>query len=352
MGRIIVFGRFPPPFGGNAKHTSDLARSLEEAGVDVERKRFVDGFTPGSADVERSVVSVVRHFRSLRKADTVFDSSTFVFEYIEGYARFAFVALKMLRRFRWIKRLHDESALDRYAGYTRLQKAFFRFALRRVDVLVLDNDAARERWRPVAGPRLRIEVVTPLLPPSPEVFSPALRHGRPVSDGRRRRIVSIGPFIDRYSFRELSDVVDRMRGDGRDLELVLIETGFARDEAFAERVLRGRDWITVLRGLSDRELADEMRRADVFVRGLKDDSFGIARIEALWAGTPVVGTDGPGAETRGNFAFEPGNEDDLERQLEAALDGADPAEIERWACLFEDEAKANRDRLLALASAQ
>src|SRR2546430_9509669 len=65
MGRIVVFGPFPPPYGGNAKHTADVARSLEEAGVTVERKRFTMDFEPGSPHVQRSVKSVVRNFASV-----------------------------------------------------------------------------------------------------------------------------------------------------------------------------------------------------------------------------------------------------------------------------------------------
>src|SRR5262245_42267146 len=178
MGRIVVFGPLPPPHGGNAKHTADLARSLEEAGAKVECKRFTMDFEPGSPHVQRSVKSIVRNFASVGRGDSVYDSSTFVFEYTGGYARVAFVVLKLLRRFRWIKRLHDESTLERYEQLGPLGRAFYRFALRRVDVLVLDNEPALERWQRLAGPGVRVRVIEPLLPPSRAIFSAELRRKR------------------------------------------------------------------------------------------------------------------------------------------------------------------------------
>jgi glycosyltransferase involved in cell wall biosynthesis len=350
MGRIIVFGPFPPPYGGNAKHTADVARSLEEAGAKVERKRFTMDFELGSPYVQRSVKSVVRNFASVGDGDTVYASSTFVFEYTGGYARVAFVALKLLRRFRWIKRLHDESTLERYEQLGSLGRALYRFALRRVDVLVLDNEPARERWQRLAGPRVHVQVIEPLLPPSPAAFSAELRRGRPRrGDHDRRTIVSIGAFIDRYSFREIADVIARLRQAGRNLELVLIETSFTRSEEYVHRVTRGRDWIEVVSNLTEQELAQQLRAADVFVRGLKDESFGISRVEALWAGVPAIATKGPGAE-RGMLLFDPRDEEELEAQLLTALDRTDPEQVERWAKEWEERALANRDALLRLAT--
>jgi glycosyltransferase involved in cell wall biosynthesis len=349
MGRVIVFGPFPPPYGGNAKHTADVARSLEEAGVNVERKRFTMDFEPGSPHVQRSAKSIVRNFASAGRGDTVYDSSTFVFEYTGGYARTAFVVLKLLRRFRWIKRLHDESTLERYAQLGPLGRAFYRFALRRVDVLVLDNEPARERWKRLAGPRVHVHVIEPLLPPSPAIFSAELRRGRVRrTNEHRRTVVSIGAFIDRYSFREIADVVERLRQADRNLELVLIETSFTRSEAYVRRVIQGRDWIKVVSNLTEQDLAQQLRASDVFVRGLKDESFGISRVEALWAGIPAIATKGAGAE-HGMLLFDPRDEEELEAQVVAALDRTDPDQVERWAKEWEKRALANRDALLELA---
>jgi glycosyltransferase involved in cell wall biosynthesis len=350
MGRIIVFGPFPPPHGGNAKHTADLARSLEEAGIPVERKRFTMDFAPGSPHVQRSVQSIVRNFASVGRGDTVYDSSTFVFEYTGGYARLAFVALKLLRRFRWVKRLHDESTLERYEHLGSFGRVLYRFVLRQVDVLVLDNEPARERWQRLAGPSVRVHVVEPLLPPSPAVFNSELRQSRARrGTNDRRTVVSIGAFIDRYSFRELADVTERLREAGRDLELILIETGFTRVEEYARRVIGDRDWIEVVSNLTEEELAQQLRSADVFVRGLKDESFGISRVEALWAGLPAVATKGPGVQ-RGMLLFDPRDEEELEAQIVAALDQTDPEQVERWAREWEQRAVANRDALLELAT--
>jgi glycosyltransferase involved in cell wall biosynthesis len=143
-------------------------------------------------------------------------------------------------------------------------------------------------------------------------------------------------------------VVERLRQAGQNLQLVLIETSFTRSEEYVRRVIRSRDWIKVVSNLTEPELAQQLRASDVFVRGLKDESFGISRVEALWAGIPAIATRGAGAED-GMLLFDPRDEDELEAQLVTALDRMDPDQVERWAKEWEQRAFANRDAMLELA---
>jgi glycosyltransferase involved in cell wall biosynthesis len=88
------------------------------------------------------------------------------------------------------------------------------------------------------------------------------------------------------------------------------------------------------------------KRSDVFVRGFGFDSYGLSRIEAIWAGLPVVATRS--GETRGMLLYDFADVSALTRQLERAL-SEPPSDLEHWSALYRKEAEANllaiRERL-------
>ncbi len=78
---------------------------------------------------------------------------------------------------------------------------------------------------------------SPLTAEMDEAFFDALRHAR--------RVCSIGVFTPEYGFLHAAEAVERLRREtGEDIALVLLDGDFARDEAYREEVLRGREWIT------------------------------------------------------------------------------------------------------------
>jgi glycosyltransferase involved in cell wall biosynthesis len=82
-----------------------------------------------------------------------------------------------------------------------------------------------------------------------------------------------------------------------------------------------------------------MRRCDAFVRGFGLESYGLSRVEAVWAGLPVVATRA--GETRGMLLYDFSDVAALTAQLKRALSGGHERETAEWAALYRREAERN-----------
>jgi len=191
--------------------------------------------------------------------------------------------------------------------------------------------------------RQRITVVPCLLPPANET---ALSRSNETGEllerycSRDKRVCSIGVFFPSYGFKDVAEAVEELRRrTGKDIGLLLLDGGFVRDEAYRNDVLQNRDWITVLEKVPNAEINEILRRSDVFVRAFGDESYGISRIEALWAGTAVIATRA--GETRGMRLYDFGDVEELSSQLQGVL--FDPAQKEpnEWAEVYRKEAEEN-----------
>jgi glycosyltransferase involved in cell wall biosynthesis len=157
---------------------------------------------------------------------------------------------------------------------------------------------------------------------------------------RAKRVCSVGVFIHDYGFLHAAEAVERLRREtGEDLGLVLLDGDFASDAAYREEVLRGREWVTVLKNVAHPDVFRVMRRCDAFVRGFGLDSYGLSRVEAIWCGLPVVATRA--GETRGMLLYDFGDVAALTAQLGRALSGEHARETREWAERYRREAEEN-----------
>ena len=110
-------------------------------------------------------------------------------------------------------------------------------------------------------------------------------------------------------------------------------------------VLRGREWVTVLKSVAHAHVFEVMRRSSVFVRGFGLESYGLSRVEAIWCGLPVVATRA--GETRGMLLYDFGEVDELTRLLKRALSGEHASETAEWGATYTREAEANLKAITA-----
>jgi glycogen synthase len=341
--KVVLLGPYPPPHGGVSVYVQTLFDHLKGRGLRLwaygerelrdERVRFM-------RDKRRELIPLLlREGRGARVADC----THFLFEYPSALVP-VWVALKRLLGFEWVKILHDGSLPVRHARFGRTRRALFRLAARNVtEFVVVSEELAR--WLrdevKVAQPVTHVGSLLPVpyrdaegeLPAEvDELFSDAPRHAR--------RVCSVGVFIPEYGFLHAALAVERLRREtGEDVRLVLVDGGFARDEAYRDEVLGGRGWITVLKNVPHPDVFKILKRCDAFVRGFGLESYGLSRVEALWAGLPVVATRA--GETRGMLLYDFGDVDGLTRQLRRALSGGRADETARWADTYAREAEEN-----------
>lgn len=345
MNRTVLFGPFPPPQGGVASFVESLADALREQGIGYTAKPYRE---PGQSpdDVRQTFGSVLHHFRHLGKGDVCIDSSSFFLEYPSPDASLAWLALGV-RRFRWVKILHDATLPSRFAMFTRVQRRLVMAATKRIDMLVAVNETLR-RWAigELAIPAERTRTIGSLLP------LPAHSESVPVAvrdvfgAAGEAVVTTIGCFTPEYGLDTLALAVEQLRNDaGKALRLLVLDPGFNvnAEPAFRERVLAGRSWIRVVTGLPRRDVLTVLGRSAVFVRPTQFESVGLSRIEALMVGTPVIAT--PVGETRGMRLFPIGDSEALACALSEVL-AADKSSTAAAGHLFRDAARRNLDALM------
>jgi glycosyltransferase involved in cell wall biosynthesis len=347
--KVVLLGPYPPPHGGVSVYVSTLFEHLKARGLHLWTygEREVQGASVRfMKDKRRELVPLIlREGRGARVADC----THFLLEYPSALVP-VWVLLRRVLGFEWVKILHDGSLPVRHARFGRARRALFRLAARSVTEFVVVSREL-ERWLreevKVTRPVTHVGSLLPVPYRDAEGELPA-EFEKEFSDARRRarRVCSAGAFIPEYGFLHAALAVERLRREtGEDVRLVLLDGDFARDEAYREEVLRGRPWVTVLRNVPHPDVFKILKRCDAFVRGFGLESYGLSRVEALWAGLPVVATRA--GETRGMLLYDFGDVDELTRQLTRALGGGHAQETAGWAATYAREAEENLGAIAA-----
>ena len=277
------------------------------------------------------------------------DSTHFHLEYPHPALLPLWLASKSVLRFRWIKLLHDGSLPSRYESFGRLRKWLFITAIRHIDVIIVVNRELESWLRRVADFKGNVSFISPLLPLPPnwgdEQLSSSLLEKIDQFSTHKKRVMSIGVFTPSYGFHHVADSIERLRREtDEDIGLLLVDGRFDGDDEYRERVLNGRDWITVAENVPHPALKHVFGVSDVFVRAFAHESFGLSRVEALWCNTPVIATNT--GETRGILTFEFGDIEQLCTHLKVILHDPFTADTSQWAAMFREEAKENLEKYL------
>ena len=341
--QVVLRGPYPPPYGGVSVYVAALFAALKGRGLRLWTYGDEELKGPGvrfMLDKRRELVPLLlREGRGARVADC----THFLLEYPSALAP-VWVILKHLLGFEWVKIVHDGSLPARHPKFGPVRRALFRAAVGSVTEFVVVGEEL-ERWlREEAGATQKISVVKSLLP-VPERYAqvklPTETESALADFTRRaRKVSSVGVFINDYGFLHAALAVERLRREtGEDVGLLLLDGGFASDSSYREEVLRGREWITVLKNVAHPHVFRILERCDAFVRGFGLESYGLSRVEAVWCGLPVVATRA--GETRGMLLYDFGDVDALTAQLGRALSGAHARETLEWAALYRREAEEN-----------
>lgn len=161
-----------------------------------------------------------------------------------------------------------------------------RFTYRRA-ALVCPVSPLMENCLRVLEPSGRYEVVPDVV--DIDAFA-ALR--RQSADAPAGRILAVSNLIRRKGLGDLIEAVRLLVADGRDVSLTVVGEGPERGAL--ETQARGLP-VELVGALPRAEVAKSLQHGDVFAMPTLGDPFGIAAVEALSAGVPVVMTDAVGS---------------------------------------------------------
>jgi glycosyltransferase involved in cell wall biosynthesis len=347
--KIILLGSLPPPYGGVAIFCQTLFASLRNYGAELWSYSGNAADEPGVTHINHRRLGLIPMLIRKGSRAKFIDSSHFLVEYPNPLLLPAWLLLKPVLRFEWIKVIHDGSLPSRYADFGAVRRVLCRLAVRSVSHFVVVNDDLNVWLRKVMGVRQPVSIVNALLPIPPEAFNAELPAELTEQLSRhRRRMCSTGNFAPFYGFDQIADAVERLRHEtGDDIGLVLIDGTLVPDKEYRERILQRRDWITVLENVPHREVLKIFMKSDAFVRGTQHEGYSLSRIEAVWCGIPVLIAGGE--ESRGMLHYDFGDEGTLVRQMRKALYDPPREEMRKWSEQFRREAEENLLRWQRLA---
>jgi glycosyltransferase involved in cell wall biosynthesis len=278
---VVVVG----PESGDGLAPSVSYRRIRVSPIDPSPGQWLSlarAFAREAAAVERELRPDVLHFADAREALFVRRGSTpLVGSVHDDYAAAA------PRSPRALARVHPD-AWKRAAWYA-VQRALERRAYRRLDLLVANSEAVA---RSVAGaygiPRRSLEIVHPWIP-----NDVAGAHGGKL-DGEPA-VLFVGTNFFRKGLATLIEAAGLLRERLPKLAITVVgdDPRRAAAEAQAERLgLAGR--VRFLGHRPRREVLEAYGRADVVAVPSHTEGFGLALLEAMRAGTPVIGGDASG----------------------------------------------------------
>jgi glycosyltransferase involved in cell wall biosynthesis len=346
--RTVLFGPLPPPYGGVAVFMRYIGDACLKRGIEVwsyTGERYPGGEAVRFLNHRR--LGHIRRLLGIEAGSRLTDSTHFHLEYPHWLLLPLWLAARKLKKFTWVKIVHDGSLPSRFEHFGSIRKRLFIFGLRSVDEIVVFSRELEDWFRAKAASGTLITLLpfpTPLAgdrEPLDGGFTAALAQFR----RHEKRVVSIGVFIPSYGFLHVANALEKLRREtGNDIGLLLIDAEFAGDEEYRSSVVDGRDWIIVAESVPNRQMPHIFDASDVFVRAFEHESFGLSRVEALLCGLPVIATCV--GEIRGMFTYRFDDTEQLERHLRGLLTGRYKIDTGKWAALFRSEAEASREAIL------
>ncbi len=346
--RLVLLGPYPPPYGGVSIYIKKLFDVLGDRGLEL--------WTYGDEQIVAPNVFFMKDKRwellplLIRKGSKarIADCTHFLLEY-PSFIIPIWVFLKRLLGFEWIKIVQDGSLPSRFEKFNPIRKELFRLAAEAVSEFIVISEELESWLRNEIGVKQQVTLIKNLFPVNYRAEEMVLPKEMEASLNpywqRSKRVCSIGVFIPSYGFNHVTQAVERIRHDtGTDIGLLLLDGDFAADEAYRAEVLRGRDWITVLKNVPHPNVLQILKGNDVFVRAFGLDSYGLSRVEAIWSGIPVVATRA--GETRGMLLYDFGDVEELANRLKQALFADQTVDVAHWAALYQKEAEENLDTLI------
>ncbi|ACF14470.1 glycosyl transferase group 1 [Chloroherpeton thalassium ATCC 35110] len=349
--RRIIFGPYPPPYGGVAIFTSILYEHLK--GHDVKLWGF--GEVSGRAMNARFLLAPFGRtgflsvpgliFLALKDArgSRILDSTHFFLEHPNAALVHMWKILKKICGFRWIKVLHNGSLPERFEKFSEKEKKLFWTSIQNIDEFVVVSEVLEDWLKHHLKVPQKVSCIRSLLP-FPALYAKRTPLRELIQAKYDKLVCSIGAFTSDYGFDQIIEAVSLIREETqKDLHLVLIDAGFVENKSFKAGLELRHPWITVLKWVPHPEVLMILAHSDAFVRAVKYEAYGISRVEALLCGTPVLATKV--GEQRGLSLFDFGNISDLKCLLSLTLfDDAAFANHQKWVEFYNGEAEINLTR--------
>ena len=295
--RLALLGPWPPPYGGVAVHVERLHELLRERGFKPSVLSFdvgvvTDDIHPLRHDAKHWPRSLATIARSVGRGG-VLHNHTGLTTYPKRSILEPLFLMARLLQIRRLETLHDRTIVTRFGDFVDREKRLFVKAMIDAARIIAIGDDLRDFLVELGVAPTKVVVGQPLLPQREAPQQPPTESAAFFA-AHSPVWITVGAFIPLYDFSTVARAFRRLLETEPAAGLIVVSGRFAVDRAYEDEVR------SVLRQLGDRvvfmedipnpELRALLRSSSVLIRGPRYESYGLSRIEAVMAGTPVVAT--------------------------------------------------------------
>ena len=324
---MVIFGPWSPPYGGVAIHVQALTQTLRAQGFAVRALCYGEFTrTPQVTRIsplrEGWTRTLWRLFLSVSSRTLFHDHSGFLGYPDERLIRSLHAVIRF-KQARWILTLHDETLLERFPAWPESVRALYCQWLQWPAHILCVGDRLQDFLIGLGVSREKLTSISPLLPLREGPASSLPSSVRTFLAAHAPLITTIGTFDSNYDFLTVANAFACIRQERPAAGLVLIDAGFTVDISYRAAVIQllkklpGHSYMVLSRVPHDHVL-QILRESAVLIRGVRRESFGLSRVEAILMGTPVVTTDA--GETHYMTLYQCGNPEDLAQKVLVVLE--------------------------------
>jgi glycogen synthase len=349
--RVTLFGPLPPPYGGVAVHVERLHELLLRRGFDSRVLTF------GNPALSDSRVRAIRYGpvhwpiglaalgRMAGRGGLVHNQSQFA-AYPRRLVLESLSIVAKLWKMRWVETFHDQTIVARFPDLPSGSRDLFVRAMRNATRIIAIGGSLRDFLVDVGIPEGRIVVGQPLLPPRQERLSLPRRYASFFGE-HSPILITVGALIPLYDFATIAGAFRELLAREPHAGLAIVVSGFASEPAYEREIWsilgNAADRVLLVQDVPHDEVGALLQASTVLIRGPQVESFGLSRIEALFAGIPVVATDT--GQTRFMTIYRHGDIASLISAIDRSSH-TEPGELNAAARYYSDMASASLETIL------
>lgn len=298
---VIFIGAWPPPSGGVASYTQDLYYNF------LNRNFRVIVYAKGNFKTNdqnikhiyfskknplRTLISLISIFIKIPQKAIVHTQS-FLTSKPSILVIFAFLLMKKIKHIYLIETLHDGTLPERYQYFNKIQKHLYHLINLIIDKLIATSSNLEQFLKSIGISNSKLITVSSLLPVD---YIQTSHNGLPDEIHKFLTkfsfiIITAGAFIKDYDLNTIVDTFVLFSKQYPNSGLIICETSFIENNSYKQEVLakiKNKNNILILKNISRNLFLQLLSKANVFIRGCINDSFGLSKAEAILRGVKVI----------------------------------------------------------------
>ncbi len=346
MREIWILGSYPPPYGGVATFVKNLHDNFLRDKIAHHMVIRSDRNYNGMKLLETDSLPYFFQMSGITPNSIVIDSCNIFLEYPKPISsKKKFVIWNFLvkqKKIKWIKIFHDGTMPYRFKNFGYVEKFILRYSLNNMEKVLTVDDSIRKWLVEDIGYKGEVEIIKSILPrkykrrylPSNiQMFIAKYQY----------IIVSVGTCKREYGFQDIIEALNLLPQEYKsNTGIILIDGNFsARNQNYLEtrnKFTCIKNVLLLSKGIDNDLVYSIMKASTVFIRGVAHESYGISRIEAIFAGIPVIATNA--GETRGMHIYEYGDVNKLSKLILQVFIGNTSTDTE-WSHFYQKTVEEN-----------